>query len=355
MKPELRMDKCLVAALIPWSLTHKQLTRHHCNSPNKYLPPQANMEPFLKDENQWLRTIRMKSRYHHALRLLDFPEPLRKYLSDDGHVRTFTLWGDGGNHNGIESIFLSKILEKCRTRRVHLDDTFRLIFIHVGAIKSLHKLPRLSELSSASIVQFYTYGSHETVAPQDWGIHDPIGVVHRISQIHSHPMWECYILPSVLGMVVKIYSQREKSDAVADFDSGRFPYTKLLGMIEDGEISLISSPSKLSPTKDHDPCQDWMKKYWTYRPQGPRAILQTCIDTFDGKYGEIRPEDWTPTILYEVSKDIRCMRSLPLFMKEYRRYIVLDSPKAQHNARHDALEWVSTRKLDFKDEFFPSQ
>ena len=47
---------------------------------------------------------------------------------------------------------------------------------------------------------------------------DPIGVQHRISQIHSHPMWECYILPSVLGMTAKMYCQNEEKDPIADLD-----------------------------------------------------------------------------------------------------------------------------------------
>ncbi len=47
-------------------------------------------------------------------------------------------------------------------------------------------------------------------------VDDPIGILDRVSQIAEHPLWACYIIPSVLGMAVKrLYGNQ---DPLAAFD-----------------------------------------------------------------------------------------------------------------------------------------
>ncbi|KAG6867920.1 hypothetical protein C0993_009514 [Termitomyces sp. T159_Od127] len=251
--------------------------------------------------------------------------------------------------------------------------------------KEIRQFATLHPRSSADIEDFdlfctymakrhklYTYGSHETIPRKLWGIReiypcggivtftpqalldDISGVIHRIGQIQRHPLWECYIMPSVLGMAVTLYSQREGSDPISDFDRGRLPYIPLLSAIEDGELALISSPPNYnsSSTKDVD---EWVEKFWTYRPGDSRATIQACVDAFSRRYPELLLTHLTSAILDEISKDLRCMRTQPVFMENYRRYVVLDSPRAWRETREDALEWTSTAKFDFKDEFFQKQ
>ena len=43
---------------------------------------------------------------------------------------------------------------------------------------------------------------------------DYLEVLSKINQIQSHPLWACYILPSVLGVVAK----DEEDDPFAGFD-----------------------------------------------------------------------------------------------------------------------------------------
>ncbi|KAG6814601.1 hypothetical protein H0H92_000130 [Tricholoma furcatifolium] len=174
-------------------------------------------------------------------------------------------------------------------------------------------------------------------------IDDLIGVLHWIKQIHGHPLWACYILPSVLGMAAKVNAQREGSDPMADFDRGKSPYRRVLVAIDEGDISLVSSPPACKTTTK----QEWLDKYWIYRPSGPRAILQASVDAFTSAYNNLRPKECETAILDEISRDLRGMRSYPAFMKERRRFVVIDSPK---------LEWTSTTRFEFKDNFFePSQ
>ena len=184
LKPPFEVQRAgsLVAALVPWTLSSGQLLRHYRHAVNTHLLEQAEMEPLVKDEIQWVRTLRIKPHYHYGLRLLKFPRSLHIYLSSDGNERTFSVWFEGGDGTkkrpGLETITLFKILEKCRTKHSYIRDA-RIIFIHVGAIEHLEKLPGLLEICSSSFsVQFYTYGTHETIAPEFWGVREiyPCGI-----------------------------------------------------------------------------------------------------------------------------------------------------------------------------------
>ncbi|KAG5721565.1 hypothetical protein E4T56_gene13050 [Termitomyces sp. T112] len=376
LRPPLEIQS-LAAALVPCNRSGFQFSENHRNPPKKYLPAQIDMEPLLSNQNLWLRSIKTRPRYHHALRVLEFPRMLHNYFCEDEYERTYSVWYEGGDGTkkrpGMETLALFGILDKCGIKRSHIQDA-RIVFIHVGAVKHLHKLPGFLDICSTSFpVQLYTYGSHETIARGLWGVRevypcggivtftpqalldDLSGVIHRVSQIQRHSMWECYILPPVLGMAVTLYSLREGSDPISDFDSGRSPYTMLLTMIEDGELSIISSPSKYDLSSKKDMRQVWLRKYWTHRPGDSRATFQACLDVFNDEFQGSLPTNWTSAILDKISKDLRCMRTQPVFMEKYRRYVVLDSPRAHQKTREDALEWTSTTKFDFKDDFYPTQ
>lgn len=47
-------------------------------------------------------------------------------------------------------------------------------------------------------------------------LEDPMGILDRISQIAEHPLWTCYIIPSVLGMAAKLKYRDE--DPLSAFD-----------------------------------------------------------------------------------------------------------------------------------------
>ncbi|KAG6850314.1 hypothetical protein H0H93_014889 [Arthromyces matolae] len=379
---DIQQPGSLIAALVPWTLSSGQLALHHRHPPNKYIAVEADMPSLVQDAPQWARTLRKKKNYHHGLRMLKFPRSLHTYLSAAEHERTFSVWFEGGDGTkkkpGIETFALYKILEKCNTKPSRSFSDARIIFVHVGAIRCLEKLPGLLEICSNSFpVQFYSYGTHQAFTPDFWGIReifpcggivtftfqalleDPTGFYHKLHQIHSHPMWECYILPSTIGMVAKLYGQKEERDPLVMLDRGDLPYLKLLTAIDDGEISLISSPSNQydeSSTQGHVPRQEWIRRHWSHRPHGARAILQSCIQAFDQKYGKLAPADWHRAILKEVQKDIQNMRKQPVFMLKYRRYVVLHGASApQVVTTGDGLEWTAVSGFDFKDDFFPSQ
>ena len=44
--------------------------------------------------------------------------------------------------------------------------------------------------------------------------HNPIEMLFKIRQINAHSLWECYILPSALGMLAKMVCGDEDPLAV---------------------------------------------------------------------------------------------------------------------------------------------
>lgn len=254
----------LVALLVPWSLSPAQLAKDWRVSANMHLPADTDMEPMILDKTRWTRSIRTKPVYHHALRILQFPTWLNTFMSEPGRDRGFSVWWDGGDGSrkkpAMETHMLYAILEQCRAKKLSNLADARVVFVHVGAIKTLHKLPGFLDLLSKSChVQFYTYGSHESVPPEQWGVreifpcgkfylslrqdgsynslggvvtftpeaitNDYIGVLHRINQLSSHPLWTCYILPSVLGMIA---TGEGVEDPFALFDRCAVPSYRLI-------------------------------------------------------------------------------------------------------------------------------
>ncbi|RDB28456.1 hypothetical protein Hypma_015299 [Hypsizygus marmoreus] len=346
----------LVAALVPYALAPTQVSKTWRMPPGVYLSSNTDVEAAIADE---------------------FPLWLHKFMSEESHSRSFSVWWDGGDGSkrrpAMETHMLHSIMEQCRAKKRRNVAEARVLFVHVGAIKTLHKLPGFLDFCSSSPhIQFYSYGSHESIPPKYWCVReiytcggvvtftpraiveDPIGILCKISQLHSHPLWTCYVLPSVLGMVAKLHCDGE--DPLTAFDRGQFPYTSLLTAIDDGQLALITSPPhSSSSTKENDPTSDWLREYWTHRPEDPRSILQFGVEAFNNKYTNIQNSEWASAIDVEISKDLSSMRQQPAIMERYRRYVVLGRGRDSRAPMSDALEWTTATQFDFKDDFFPKQ
>jgi hypothetical protein len=69
-------------------------------------------------------------------------------------------------------------------------------------------------------IHAFTLGGVVTFTPSAL-YEDPWGVINRMKVINKHPLWTCYILPSVLGMATKLCSPDE--DPLASFDRSVAP------------------------------------------------------------------------------------------------------------------------------------
>jgi hypothetical protein len=90
----------------------------------------------------------------------------------------YCVWPSVGERNSLETDLLISILDRNGAKNAGFKGDVRLIFLHVGAMKSLSHLPALAEKRNKQPqIRFYTYGSHENVTPLRWQIREvfPIG------------------------------------------------------------------------------------------------------------------------------------------------------------------------------------
>ncbi|KAJ7785978.1 hypothetical protein B0H16DRAFT_1488782 [Mycena metata] len=359
----------LIAVLLPWHSFPEETRR-----PFGLLPSRAEAPiPSLAD---WKKNM-LKAKYQLALRVLKFPVALHQWMSKPN--RPYCVWVPPLEERKATSItvvtrdheteFLMTVLKECGAKRVGFTAESRVVFVHVGALKSIRKMPALVERRrQAPGVHFYTYGTHETMHPEYWGIteiyplggvvtftpsalyEDPWGVIHKMKTINKHPLWTCYILPSVLGMATKLCSSNE--DPLPAFDRGIFVFDLLLKAIDDGEVSVLRAPPlERNATDEADPTRDWLRKHWINRPLGPRNVLEACIDAFSNKYSNIPPEQWASVVEAEITEDLDLMQRQPDIMKSYRRYVVVKAEKDDHiPVDRDGFEWLTSSKLSFEDK-----
>ena len=181
----------LVVALLPWALSRPQLIKES-RLPNT----EPHSLPTLLESDRWTRSIRVKPGYQHALRILGFPEDLHNYM----HDRLFCIWWNhrtSSKNAGLETKFLYNIMEQARAKPAGYTNEARLVFVHVSALTTLHRLPGLVERrSKRPHVHFYTYGSHEDVFPSLWSVKEiyPCGEIfpvphHSVFYIERFIRW----------------------------------------------------------------------------------------------------------------------------------------------------------------------
>lgn len=167
---------------------------------------------------------------------------------------------------------------------------------------------------------------------------DPWGIVSKIKDIDRHPLWMCYLLPSVVGMAATMCSvddnPMEAYDALVGstflklssswIHSRVFVFERLLKAIDDGEVSLLRAPPlERSLLRKGDPCTDWLRDHWITRPIGPRHVLEFCMKAFDSKYSSVPQDQWASAVEAEISEDLDMMQRQPAIMEHYRRYVAI--------------------------------
>ncbi|KAK2461748.1 hypothetical protein APHAL10511_006211 [Amanita phalloides] len=374
---DLRQSRSLVVTLVAWELSPKQLALDFRKPVSGILPKVTNIDQTIEDTIRWERSIRTKVSYHHALRVLKFPKALHDFMTHE-HKRPFCVWWDSGDntnaksHPGIETMYLLSIMEQCRAGNVGLKSVARVVFVHVGALKTVHKMPQfMDRRANHPLVQFYTYGTHESVGPGIWGVReiwpcggvvtfmpqaaldDFFGLLHRIRQIYAHPLWASYVIPSAIGMMAKLICGND--DPLAVFDRGDFFFKDLLTAIAEGELAMLTAPrNDQHSTSANEVTQQWVNEYVLSSPDSEREILQYAVASFNAKFSNIHSSEWTRVIAEELSADLSYMHRQPTFMRNNRRYVVLRGHR-QEISLPDGFEWVTTSDFDFRDEFFRRQ
>jgi len=108
-----------------------------------------------------------------AIQCLRFPRTLLEYMRAPNHP--YVVWwspSDGTTSApGLETTLLLKILRACRAHKVEADDSgLRVVFVHVGALESLHRLSTITRRRQQPEIHFFSYGSHPSVPSEQWGV-----------------------------------------------------------------------------------------------------------------------------------------------------------------------------------------
>ncbi|KAF5373542.1 hypothetical protein D9758_000846 [Tetrapyrgos nigripes] len=371
----------LVAALLPWTLDSPDQTRlvQAQNSRNK-----GERE---KDPNFWPEgLIRREPALKQAIRMLEYPHWLHSYMGFA--ERTFAIWSDEKQFRtkNLESDLLRDILKKYnQTREVVLSDstqlTLKAVFVHISALRNLSKLPKLIELRSHKLeTMFILFGGILTFTASVL-VDDSISILEKINEVDDHKLWLGYLIPSVLGMAVKLHYRDQ--DPLVAFDNDKFVFHFLLTAIDEGKISLMRAPpqkhtSSLPPlTNSATPqnlkdwqatsekllvreeghlawkskADDWIMEQAKSVLRGPREILDYCLKEFWAKYANVPETEWQSTLEAEISADLEVMQVQPAIMHEYRRFVVLKAER-DHNIKgdRDGFEWVTCNEFKFRDQ-----
>nr|GAT49727.1 predicted protein [Mycena chlorophos] len=315
----------------------------------------------------WKKTLSQR-RFHLALRLLKFPPDVLEWIGREPRLyMTWSIFGERVVLQDLETQMLMAVLGKHKARRAPSKSGPRLVFIHVGALKTARSIPFLLERRSrSSFVRYYTYGTHPSVSPDQWRVReiypfggvvtftpsvlyeDPWGIVTKIKEIAGHPLWACYMLPSVLGMAVRLCCPGE--DPLAAFDSGIFVFERLLKAFEEGLISLLRAPPDRIATSKMDSTQDWLRDHWIARPLDSRKLLEYSLNAFHAKYANIPEEVWASAVEAEITADLDIMHRQPAIMTSYRRFVAIRAEKETALVDKQGIEWRSPSTFSFNDE-----
>lgn len=175
VRPELRKPGHFIAALLPWKVVGIKARAHNlfrvrdpCDRTHGIYRPGKEESIVMAGRE---RSLRNCPSYHRALSILGFP----KWLYDEMSKSRYCIWnkdGDGTpSEPGFETRALGRVLKERGAEDVGLKADVSFIFVHVGAISTLNRLPSIADRRMKRLdIQFVTYGTHHTIPPARWGV-----------------------------------------------------------------------------------------------------------------------------------------------------------------------------------------
>ncbi|KZT06371.1 uncharacterized protein LAESUDRAFT_726201, partial [Laetiporus sulphureus 93-53] len=336
----------LIVVLVPWEMPRHQYEKaswfKRRVAPSNEGSPQASLIKQLRGVG---RTFSDNRQLYRALYVLKFSRSVIDYMS--WPKRPYCVWhtpGDGTMaESGAETAMLRAVLEAYTAEDVGYKKDVRAIFIHVGALASFNAFPALAERrSKRPDIQFYTYGTHESISPERWGIReiylfggvvmftpsavleDIFGCYDLMRKIDEHPLWQCYILPSVVTMLAKFTCQGQ--NPLTLLDKGDFLLDGLLGLIENGTISLLRAPATgWDFCQGQIPTEEWLSWQMSLLSMKARDLLEECIRVASTQYTNVLEHELQEAIQKEIARDMWSMQLQPLIMDKYRRLVVVKS------------------------------
>jgi len=264
---------------------------------------------------------------------------------------------------------LKHILKERPAKDVGLKADAFMVFVHVGALRTLSALPALMERRmKRPDVQFMTYGTHHTIPPARWGMRliYPLGGIAAISpsvfvecpsaayklldMLEQHPLWDCFVTPGVVALATR---QNQGSDPVSEFERGTLIHQDLLSRIGQGQLSLLQLPPHYG--SEESVLFDWIRWQQETSTLDPRGILERCLRGFSQQYSEFPEEKWTPRVLEELSSVLTSLQMQPSIMDQYRRYVVIIGKQDKVGYDRNGFEWTAIDAFNFRDDFISKE
>ncbi|XP_006454517.1 hypothetical protein AGABI2DRAFT_189776, partial [Agaricus bisporus var. bisporus H97] len=313
-------------------------------------------------------TLRRNFKFHFAFRALKFPPDLFAWLTSARRLYAIHHESEKGESEPIESQMLKAILNECQAQEGKHQDPkkelrLRLVFIHVGSIRTFHRSSLSCKRWTSLDIRFYSYGTDSTMPREMWGvkemypiggvvtfypsafIDDYFGTIKLIRKLHEHPLWMAFISPTCLGYLANhAYKGR---DPLSLYASEGFIYQNLLRLIADGEISLMAAPPL--PTAAVEAIKSWVRNQC--RTTSPLDALSIGTAAFNSICANKDQNEWIGAVQHAANCDIVTIQQQPAILYKYRRFVVVKSERDQSKPPNSA-EASTPARFNFQDDYF---
>ncbi|KAI3617027.1 hypothetical protein WG66_004157 [Moniliophthora roreri] len=378
---DLKNDAPLVAVLATWALPREKRAEDWRLPFKDRLRLADQMRALDTEQDSTFRSAmwdegveERKPNLRMAVRILRYPRWMHDHMIS-GHERQYCVWPPPGQRDVTmerEVQDLMTIMKEYQNAEYkNLTETnVRVVFIHSKARKTIGKIQNLIEWRAKRIdTMFVVFGSCSVpLHGNDWrrGFWEiyPIGgvltftahtlfndacqILHKVRQIGIHQLWTGYIIPTVLGMAVRLAYEKIDGDPLKDYDEGHFPFLFLLDAIDNGFFGLLRAPPQ--PQDEREPTDQWIGAQIDQVIRDPRDTLEFCLAEFSSKYDNVPVEKWKVILEEEISNDLKQMQIQPGLMEEYRRFVILCDEEREDTDLH-GLEWVTPYSFEFRDDF----
>ncbi|KZT21687.1 hypothetical protein NEOLEDRAFT_1181525 [Neolentinus lepideus HHB14362 ss-1] len=366
---DLRINNSLTAVLLPWRLTSEKYKKVGWQGEGKL--PVNDGRP---DSGRAIVTAaKIPALVLQAIHLLNFPQWLYDHMVMRDSKRPYCIWNTYDRMSTklcVETSALQVILKHCGASDVGLKADVRVVFIHVGSLDTIHKLPAFVERRCRRPeIQFVTYGTYENVPIGRWGVREifpvggvvtftpssladtPLKTLELISRIDEHPLWLCYVTPAVVAAVFRQVYKDQREDAQLEREKDPL-YKQVLQLIEDGHKSLIHAPPTIRGTAQNAN-QDWISLQTILMRLSRRGLLEECAKIFQSEFANVLETNLAAAMIQHVSRGLAWIQSQPVFMDDFRRFVVITGPQDKNISwDRDGFEWLPASEFRFKDDWF---
>jgi len=247
-----------------------------------------------------------------------------------------------------------------------------VIFVHVGALRTLNKLPALADRRcKRPEIQFITYGSHESVKPIFWGfeqvfpvggvvtftftalLENPVAIADIIERISSHRLWSCYILPSVLSKFIRLGCPG--NDPIITYKAEPWRVGRILTLIDEGKLALMQSPpiaEQTSPGSDTNACEEWIAAQYACASKTSVDIVEEAWTLYKASRMDKSEEGMKRQGEVDIVKDLISLQMQPYIRRNFRRFVVIKAMQDTHIPYdRDGFEWRTVQDFDFRDHY----